>query len=201
MWDVCWEVGNDFTDRSDLQACADDDDQIDKVLIVIRETLRKSIRELFSEEGDVRLHNACFRDVVVVVGRVGITISATFLVLAILRTLALHCARRTESAEPRGTVVAAGNPIGSDVGEDRFAGDLVLAFVASRSCERTVALNQLLREDTCHRLDVVNILGVIGEEFALLLEQVDEFMCRRVSIYVGEDVLSNLKEDAWIFFE
>lgn len=45
----------DFGDGRDLEGCANHDDEVHEIFIVLREAIVESCREVFTEEGDVRL--------------------------------------------------------------------------------------------------------------------------------------------------
>jgi len=66
--------------------------------------------------------------------------------------------------------------VGTDVGEDGFARDLVLAFYARGSRKGAMALDELFRKDTSACFYVVDVLRVVGEELPLLLKEVNKCM-------------------------
>ena len=137
--DVSREIRHHLTYRRDLQTRADDDDQVDFVLIVVRQALGELVWERFAEECDVWFHDACFGDVVgavgVGVGGVGVVVSAFFLILtAVVRAFAFHRTWLEGAAETRETCVAAGDPAGSDVGEDGFSWHGVRAGWVGAGC-------------------------------------------------------------------
>lgn len=160
---------------------------------MICQPFRERIWKLLAEERDIGLHDARFRNVIIVilVGRVCSTIPGAFLLLAVSGPLSLHGAGSSECAQSGHAPIAAGDPLGPYIGEDGLTGDLVLADETGRSREGAVALDQLFREDASNRLQIVDVLGVIGEQLSLLLKEVDEFMSWGVAVDVGKDDLGD----------
>jgi len=59
-----------------------------------------------------------------------------------------------------------------------------------------VALNEPIRINTSVAFDIVNVLCVIGEQFAFVLQQADESMSRRCLANVRKRLTSKGVEDA-----
>lgn len=175
------EVWHDFRDGRDFQRGANHDDQIDEVFVVVGDAVGEAVGERFSKEGDVRFHDARLGVVVVIFGGAvcSVEVEALFLlVLTVVRALTLHGCRGSHLARVVDTSVAVGDPAGTDVGEDEMAVDLVTALYAAGGGEGPVALDQLFGKNAGSGLDVVNVLRVVGEEFAFLLQEVDEGVSR-----------------------
>ncbi len=62
------------------------------------------------------------------------------------------------------------------------------AFDAGGGGEGAVALDEFVWGDAGFGFEVVDVLGVVGEEFAFGLEERDEGVRGREAVVVGEDV-------------
>jgi len=89
----------------------------------------------------------------------------------------------------------------SDISEDGITGDLELALDTSGSGEGSMTLYNLLRSDSRVGLDVVNVLGIVGQQLSLVLQKPDEPMSRGEFLLCREDILGNREEDARILSE
>jgi hypothetical protein len=132
---MCREVRNDFRDWCNLERSTDNDDEVNEILVVVCKTIGKCVREWFTEECNVWLHDPYSREVVIVfIFIVGVGVEATlFLILTIVGALSFHSCGGAESALAGGAAVTGRDSVGTDVGEDGFARDLVLAFYARGS--------------------------------------------------------------------
>lgn len=68
---------------------------------------------------------------------------------------------------------------------------LVMTFDTCSLRERTVTLHNVFRKYTSIGLNVVNILGVVGKQLPLILEQPNEPMSRRVLLFGREYIFRN----------
>lgn len=66
-----------------------------------------------------------------------------------------------------------------------------MTFDTSSLRERTVALHNVFGKHARIGLNVVNILGVVGKQLPLILEQSNESMSRRVLLFGREYILRN----------
>lgn len=64
-----------------------------------------------------------------------------------------------------------------------------------------IPLNQLFRTDTGLGLQIVNVLGIVGEKFALLLQHRDEAVGGREAIRLRQDVSSDREEDGRVLLK
>ena len=96
---------------------------------------------------------------------------------------------------------AFGNITLFDFTKDRVAVDLELAFHTSSSCKGSMTLNHLLGQYPGISFNVVNVLGVIGQQLSLVLKQSNESMGRGPLLFRGKDVLRDGEEDAGILPE
>jgi len=191
--DVRRQVRYHLGDRCDFERRADDNDQVNEVLVVVGETLREFIGEGFAEERDVRFHDPRSWDIVVFFRRVvGVGIKPTLpLVVTILRALALHSRWGAKGPEVGYASVAARDGPGFDIWEDGLARHLVFTLHTRGGCERPMALDKFFGKDARHRFDVVNVLRVVSQEFSLLLQQINESMSRRESVRRRQDIARN----------
>jgi hypothetical protein len=82
---------------------------------------------------------------------------------------------------------------------DLIPGNFMHTFHARGRSERSMALDQVLRENACIGLHVVDILGEVGQQLALVLKKPDESMSWGKPLFGWEYILSNRIEDARIF--
>jgi hypothetical protein len=75
--------------------------------------------------------------------------------------------------------------------EDSFSRNLVFALHARSGCKGAMALDQLVRMDSGKDFQVVNVLRVLGQKLALVLEKCNEGVGGREGLGRGEDVLCN----------
>lgn len=90
---------------------------------------------------------------------------------------------------------------GLDVGEDGLAVDLVAAPKAGGGAEGAVALDQLAPGQAGLDLEVVNVLGVVGEQLVALVQHGDELVGGCVAVRGGDDVLGDRVEDGRVLLE
>lgn len=89
----------------------------------------------------------------------------------------------------------------SDISENGITEDLELAFDTSGSGERSMTLYDLLRSDSRVGLDVVNVLGIVGQQLPLILQKLDESVRRGEFLLRRQDILGNREEDARVLSE
>lgn len=58
LWHVCAKEARDLGDWSDLHASAEDNDQVNKILVLFLESVEEEIWQLLPKEGDIRLHES-----------------------------------------------------------------------------------------------------------------------------------------------
>lgn len=141
LGDVRVKEGHQLADGGDLEAGADDDDEVRLVAVVVDQAARELVWQRLAEEGDVGLHDAALgRHVVLgVTGAVIITRPPSrSAARAILGQLALAAVLGAAAGD-----AALGTPrdlAGLDVGQDVIAWDLVVAGEACGGCEGAVAM-------------------------------------------------------------
>lgn len=64
-----------------------------------------------------------------------------------------------------------------------------------------MTLNHLFREYTCVAFDIIDILGIVGQQLSLVLKQSDKSMRRRPFLFRGKDILRDREENARVFPE
>ena len=64
-----------------------------------------------------------------------------------------------------------------------------------------MTLYDLLWSDSRVGLDVVNVLGIVGQQLPLILQQLDESMRRGKLLLRWEDILGDREEDARVLSE
>ncbi|KAH6608563.1 hypothetical protein Trco_001909 [Trichoderma cornu-damae] len=169
----------------DLERGANHNDQVHLVPVVFREAAGEFVGQGFAEKGNVGLHDARAGDVVVrVLVRAVVARPAPPLLLGAGGPLPLRggAAGGLERREAPG---ALGDLAGPDVREDVLAPDLVAALDAAGGAERAV----------------VNVLGVVGEELAALVEHGQELVGGRVPLGGRDDVLGDRVEDGRVLLE
>lgn len=77
---------------------------------------------------------------------------------------------------------------GADLWEDVLAGDLVFAETACGGGETAVTLDQFVFAHARERLEVIDVLRIVGLQTVLVLEETQEGVCRREAFLIGEDV-------------
>jgi len=87
------------------------------------------------------------------------------------------------------TSVTLGNNPPPELWEDILSRNLILTLHARSGCERPMALYQLVGQDTGTILQVVDVLGVLGEELLFGLQQNNECVCGRELFRIGKYVL------------
>lgn len=194
------EPTDDFRDGRHLEAGADDDDEVHLVAVVLRQPLGEGVGEGLAEKGDVGLHDAGLGNVVLALLRVVLTApAAPARSPGSSRTLPLGPpARRVQFLDAART---AWDLARLDVRKDLLALDLVVALDAGGGTKGAVTLDEAVGGDTGLDLEVVDVLGVICEELAPLVQHGDELVRRGVPILVGNNVLGDGVEDARVFLK
>lgn len=153
-----------------LERGADADDQV-AVLEVARDVVVEHTREGLAEERDVRLHHA-------------VALLHHGLVVAQEAGALLQAARAVRD------LAVAHDRV------ERLALDTVATGDAGGEGKGAVALDHLVRRDAGVGLQVVDILCVVAQELALVLEQADEHVERRVHVVGRQDHVGDQVEDA-----
>ena len=184
LWRLSGQKPHHLTHGRHFQARADHQHEIDLVAVVQRQSPAEGIREVFTEEGDVGLHDACDGDfviLVVVVGAVFVVFTLLFVGFgreAAVAAFALDALRADAGggrlSKGLDTALAARDPAGFEVVVDGGTGDFVGAFQAGGGGEGAVALDEVRGEDAGVGFDVVDVLGVVCEELGSVLEEADE---------------------------
>ena len=137
------------------------------------------------------LHDTSSRNVVVIV--IGTVFVISFPSLPTMRfavgtSFSLH-ARSSIWLKPADAASTTCHFASLDILIDLLALDFVFTLQARCGGKRAMTLNQLFRSNPGMALKVIYILGKVGEELILLLEQTDKSMCGRVATCRGQDVL------------
>lgn len=158
------------------------------------------VGEVLAKEGDVRLHHPSLDDIVLGLLGAAITIRPpVLLLLGAGRPLPLDALGG--DTHHLGALGAAWDDAGLDVGEDGLALGLEAALDAAGGAKGAVALDELVLGDAGLDLEVVDVLGVVGQQLAALVQHGDELVGGRVAVRVGDDVLGDLVEDGGILLE
>lgn len=206
LWDLA-QKWNDFGDGRNFKRRADDDDKIDEVFVMFGEALRESRRKLLAKEGDVWFHDSSFRELVIRVIAAGAIIAAVpfahtlLLSSAVQRALALRTCIAEGSVDESNALLASWDGVGFDIGEDGIARDLGAALGAAGCGERTVALDKLVGWYASPTFKVIDVLGVVCEKFAFIMEELDESVGWGESLGFGQDVFGNAVENFGVFAE
>jgi hypothetical protein len=190
----------DFRDGCDFHACAHDDDEVDLVLVEFFEAVEEIVGEGFAEEGDVGLHDAWLGNVVCAVG-FGVFVAGALLPghSAVGRPLSLQTGLlRCDLLE---TPLAIGRFLCAHRIEYVLARHVVLAFPARCRRPRAVALDQLVLPYASIRLDIIDVLRVVGEQLVLVLQQAYELVRGCPAAQVGDDVAGERIEGARVLVE
>jgi hypothetical protein len=156
------QPADNLGDGCDLERSADDDDEVDLIAVVFGQAAREFIGQGLAEEGNVGLHDAGLRHIVLgVIVRVVVR-GAAFAAAAIRgggAALALD-----GGTQGLGAARTARDDISLDFGKDGLAVGLVAALDASSGAKGAVALDQAVLGDAGLNLEVVDVLGVVGEQ-------------------------------------
>jgi hypothetical protein len=200
LGDVAGQKVGDLGHGGDLHAGAHDDDEIDLVPVDVLEAVEEVVGQGLAEEGDVRLHDARLGDVEGAV-RLGVLVAGALLAGALTVGGALALLALLLGGDVVDAALALGGLHGAHGGEDVLAGDVELALAAGGGGPGAVALDQLVLADAGVGLDVVDVLGVVGEQLVLVLQQADELVGRGPLLEVGHDVAGQLVKDARVVVE
>lgn len=89
----------------------------------------------------------------------------------------------------------------SNVPEKGLSRNLELALDTRCRSKGSVALEHLLRKNSCISLNVVDVLSVVGQQLPLVLQQLDESMGWGEFLLRRKNVFGDGEEDARIFSE
>lgn len=181
------EVGY-LGDRGDLHARTHDNNQVHLVFVHVFQPVEEVVGECFAKEGNVWLHDAGLRNVKGAI-RLRVFVAGSLLSAAV--------AVRGPLALPGGlcgnlflAALALGRSLCAHIVENFLARHLELALPARCSCPGTVALDKLLLAYSRICLNVIDVLGIVGEELVLILQQAYELVRGRPLLEVGYNVAS-----------
>jgi len=173
----------------DFHASSNDDDKVDGFTVGVVQRVVKQIGKIFAEKGDIglenvsrvsyppslsHLHDARFGEIIIFTFIVINVTPLSRFVASLIGAFPLH---RVRGAKHLGTELTSCHSLISQRIENLFAWNFVPAFTARCSLPRSMAMNDLFREYPSITLDIIDILGIVPQELAFILEHTNKLVC------------------------